>query len=239
MLRSGSVLLGDLRASAVQLVARDAGRNAIFIHDNSNYLNLKTRWTIALAAYRSAAVFFACRHATARLPLRRALARKLRIEYFAPYRPLASRSVPRDTTLRIANVGRIEPNKNQQLALSIACALARHFRAVELTLVGSITDPAYAEALARQPREPNLGVAMRQVRRSEMPALLKAQHIVLHTSCVESVPLVMFEANAVDVPFFAVDVGGIAELLPSQYLLRANPESAADTILRQLGDKTA
>lgn len=233
-LRRGGVLLGNLRAASVQLTSPWAHRNTVFIHDNTHYLNTKARWLVALAALRSQRVMFPCRHSAARLPLRGLLAHKLGVEYFAECVSATGKKVPRTATLRIANVGRIGPDKNQELAASIAKALARHFARVELTLLGTVVDAGYLRRILEGLAPHNLSVSARQVHRSEVPGALRQHDLVLHTSFIESLPLVMFEAGAAGVPFFAVDAGGIAELLPEHRLVEPAPDAAATRIIAQL-----
>jgi glycosyltransferase involved in cell wall biosynthesis len=234
LLRDGGWLLGNLRASAVQLVSRWSARNAIFVHDNTHYLNARARWTIALSALRSQTTFFPCRHATQRLPLRRVLAPRLQTVYFAPYTAVQPRRRPADSVLRIVKVGRVEPDKNQALALAIAARLAGSFVRVELTLLGPVTVDAYARSLRDAERPHNLSVLFRQVPRSGVPALLRTQDLLLHTSLKESLPLVLFEAAAAGLPCFAVEAGGIGELLPPDFLLAPQPDPAAGRILAQV-----
>lgn len=235
-LRRGGMLLGNLKAASVQLASPWAHRNTVFIHDNTHYLNTKARWLITLAALRSQRAMFPCHHASTRLPLRRLLAHKLGVEYFAECVSAACRKVPRTDTLRIANVGRIGPEKNQQLAVAIAKALARHFARVELTLLGAVVDPSYLHAVLQGVQLRNLSVSTRQVQRSDVPNTLRQHDLVLHTSLIESLPLIMFEAGAAGVPFFAVDTGGIAEVLPRHRLIAPDPCAAAASIIAQLSE---
>jgi len=235
-LRRGGVLLGNLRAASVQLASPWSHRNTVFIHENTRDLNAKARWLVALTALRSRRVMFPCRDSDVRLPLRRLLAHKLGVEYFAECRIAACRNVPRTGTLRIANVGRIGPDKNQQLTASIASVLARQFARVELTLIGSVVDAGYLRRILDGIEPRNLSVSARQVHRSEIPDTLRQHDLVLHTSLIENLPLVMFEAGAADVPFFAVDAGGIAELLPPYRLVEPEPEIAAATIIAELSE---
>lgn len=235
-LRRGSVLLGNLRAASLQLASPWAHRNTMFIHDNTHHLNTKARWLVALAALRSKRVMFPCRHSAAQLPLRRLLAHKLGVEYFADFHSATARKVPRTATLRIANVGRIGPDKNQQLAVSIAAALCRHFAQVELTLLGTVVDAGYMHRMLECATPSNLSVHTRQVHRSQVPDTLQQHDLVLHTSLIESLPLVMFEAGAAGVPFFAVDAGGIAELLPRDRLVEPDPVAAAASLIAQLSE---
>lgn len=233
-LRRGGVLLGNLRAASMQLASPWAHRNTVFIHENTRDLNAKARWLVALAALRSRRLMFASRDADVRLPLRRLFAHKLGVEYFAECRIAACAKVPRTGTLRIANVGRIGPDKNQQLAASVASVLARHFARVELTLLGPILDAGYLRRILDGIEPRNLSVSARQVHRSEIPDTLRQHDLVLHTSLIENLPLVMFEAGAAGVPFFAVDAGGIAELLPRHRIVEPEPQAAAASIIAQL-----
>lgn len=237
VLRGGGVLLGNLRAASMQLASPWAGRNTAFVHDNTHYLNAKTRGLIALAGLRSRRLMFPCHHSSAKLPLLRLLEHKLQVEYFADYQDaVCEKKVPRAGTLRIVNVGRIGPDKNQSLAMDVAGELARHFKKVELTLVGTVVDQQYLRDILSRAEPGRLSVSTRQVHRSDIPDTLQQHHLVLHTSLIESLPLIMFEAGAAGVPFFAIGAGGIAELLPPHSLLEPEPHAAAARIIGQLSE---
>lgn len=228
----GGVLLGNLRAASMMLHPAVARRNEAFIHDNSHYLNFKTRVLIALVVGMSRLTFFPCRHSTLRVPFRRLLFPRMAIDYFSVYQPLDFINHPRPTHINIAVVGRIEPAKNQQLAFDIANRLAGDGTHVHLTLLGSRSDATYYSGLMAMVRNPTLKLSQEEVPRSEIPSLLLKQDIVVHTSLIESLPLVLFEANAVGVPFFALPVGGIPEVLPREYWIDVDAEKS----VRQIGN---
>jgi hypothetical protein len=232
ILEKGGALLGNLRAAAMMLHPAVARRNDAFIHDNSHYLNLKTRTLIALIVVRSVKTFFPCHHSTLRLPFHRLLSPRIVIDYFGSFRPLTDTRRPRPELLKMAVVGRIEPAKNQRLALDIANRLAGDGTRVHLTLVGSRSDAAYCSDLMAAARHPDLELTQQEAPRSDIPSLLQKQDMIVHTSIAESLPLVLFEANSLGVSFFALPVGGIPEVLPKKYWLDVDIEES----VRQIGN---
>lgn len=225
-LQRGGVLLANLRAASIQVASAHAGRNLAFIHDNSHYVNLKVRVLLAFVVARSRLTLFPCLHSTLKIPLRSVWRRRIAIEYFAPYREIAAPRRRDAQALHMLTVGRIGPDKNQLAAVHIAVALARHFGQVHLTLLGEVVDERYLEGLSRA-AAPGVELHRQQAQRSEVPAILQRHDLAVHTSLIESVPLVLFEANACGVPFFAFPAGGIAEVLPERYRLHAQPDAAA------------
>jgi glycosyltransferase involved in cell wall biosynthesis len=234
VLQGGEVVLGNLRAASIQLASAHAGRNDAFIHDNSHYLNLKARLLLTLIVARSRRVFFPCRHSTLEIPFGHTLRRRIAVEYFAPYREITPALARDSEGLRALTIGRIGPDKNQLGAVHIATALARRFERVRLTLLGEVMDERYFESLSRA-AAPHVELCHQQVPRSKVPEILKAHDLVIHTSLIESLPLVLFEANACGVPCFAFPVGGIPEVLPQRYRLEADPDTAAGQIAAFFG----
>ena len=235
LLERGEVVLGNLRAASIQIASEFAGRNTAFIHDNTNSLNIKNRVLISIIGIRSRLILFPCRHSSGNLPFRGVFESKLAFEYFSSYKLLTPKPLRTYDTLRIINVGRIEKNKNQLLAVQIASRLASVFSRIELTLLGNPEDENYFRLLENQDIPVNLTLIQREVRRSEVPAALIEHDIVLHTSFIESLPLVLFEANSSEVPFFAIGTGGIPEVLPVEYIIDSDPQTAATQIYRLIG----
>lgn len=215
----GNVLLGNLRAASMMLHPLVARRNDAFIHDNSHYLNIKARILIALVIARSRYTFFPCRHSVLRVPFCRLLWPRIVIDYFGEFSSLEHVKRSRPSFLRIAIIGRIEPAKNQKFAIDIANKLAGSGTCIHLSLVGSRTDERYYAEIMAKVDHPTVEVTQVEVLRSEIPDIIKNQDIILHTSIAESLPLILFEANIFQIPFFAVPVGGIPEVLPKKYWL--------------------
>jgi len=140
--------------------------------------------------------------------------------------------------LHILTIGRIGPDKNQLGAVQIATALARRFERVHLTLLGEVMDERYFESLSRA-AAPHVELCQQQVPHSKVPEILKGHDLVIHTSLIESLPLVLFEANACGVPVFAFPAGGIPEVLSERYRLEADPDTAAARIAGFFEDRSA
>lgn len=224
IIEKGGVLFANLRAASLMLHPKVWRRSDAFIHDNSHYLNFKTRAMVSLIVGLSNKTFFPCLHSTLRIPFSGLLSQRMIVEYFDTFQPLGEICSVSTKCLRFAMVGRIEPAKNQMLALGIANRIANDGYKVHLTFVGAPSDENYFSNLMSAPRHPNLVLVHKELVRSEVPTALKQHDIILHTSIVESLPLVLFESNSIGVPFFALPVGGIPEVLPCQYWLDLNVE---------------
>jgi glycosyltransferase involved in cell wall biosynthesis len=221
-----AVLLGNMRAGASQLLARHGAGRHCFVHDNSTYLNLKAKALVMLICLRSAMTYFACAHARdAVLWPARAFA-TLAVEYYGGYRPLPPRAPQLRGALRIISIGRIEPAKGQLYGVQLAARLALQFPDISLSLIGDVRDADYFRQIQDQAQQG--GVALRQLvlDHAAVGPHIRRHDLVLHTSIVESLPLVLFEANDSGVPFFSLPAGGIPELLPAGFLLTGN--SAGD-----------
>ena len=114
----------------------------------------------------------------------------------------------------LLTVGRIDPQKNQMLAVK---ALQR-LRAVDpdtyLVLVGPVTDDAYLEELRRAAAQAGVADAVRIVPglRPDDPALVDAYHaadVFLLPSVHEPFGIVILEAWAAGLPVLASRVGGV------------------------------
>lgn len=145
---------------------------------------------------------------------------------------------PVDGPVRIATVGRIGPDKDPALAARVGLAIADLMGPVELTLLGDIVNPRYASQVMAMARH-DLRIVQLRLSHEEVVPFLSKQHLVLHTSPIESLPLVLFEANAAGVPFFALPVGGIPEVLPPPFLLPSEPIRAAHQIARMISVKSS
>ncbi|GEM_PF-2394370 len=233
-LADARILFGNLKAAAMQLVARRAGRRDSFMHDNCTYLNSKARFLISMICLRSRHSYFACEHARQAVPLVGRALSSTSVHYFADI-PEAPRQGQAPVKLRIMNIGRIEANKGQLLAARIAVRLRAYFPHVSVTLVGTIFEPSYYEEVRAALSGHDLSMTQITVSHDDVEPTMRKHDLVLHTSTVESLPLVLFEAAAAGIPFFALPVGGIPEVLPRSYQLSGDPDADALHIAREFG----
>lgn len=230
VIEMGGALLGNLRAASMMLHPAVARRNDAFIHDNSHYLNLKARILMAFIIALSRCTFFPCRHSILRVPFYRLLLRRIVIDYFKSFHPLNCIKLSKQAYLNIAIIGRIEPGKNQKLAMAIVNHLASSENPVNFTLIGSRANESYYFEIIAMADNPAVNLSQIEVLRSEIPSLIKKQDLILHTSIAESLPLVLFEANMFHIPFFALPIGGIPEVLPANYWLNVDVEKSVQQI---------
>lgn len=138
----------------------------------------------------------------------------------------------------VAQVGRLEPQKDHPTFLAAAAAIAAEDPAVDFLVVGEGAERPALEALVGR-----LGLAGR-VRltglRDDVPALLAAVDVLALTSTYEGFPNVVVEAMATGAVAVATDVGGCRELVvPGEtgFLVPPRaPEAVAGAVRRILAD---
>lgn len=130
--------------------------------------------------------------------------------------PIEHRRVP-DTAgdpaakVRILNVGRLSPEKGQELLLKAIARLAPRFAGLRLDFAG--VGPL--ESRLRQAAA-ELGIADRVGFLGfvqDMPAVYRNTDLVVQSSFTEGLPNVMLEVAWLEVPVVATDVGGTAEVI--------------------------
>jgi glycosyltransferase involved in cell wall biosynthesis len=158
---------------------------------------------------------------------------------FDPDRSRARAALGFDPARRlVAQVGRLEPQKDYPTYLAAAARVAARVADVDFLVVGEGALRASLEADARR-----LGIADR-VRftgvRRDVPALLGGVDVCVLTSLYEGLPNVVIEAMAAGAVAVATDVGGARELIvPDETGLVvpvARPDLIADATLSLLGD---
>jgi len=159
---------------------------------------------------------------------------------FALDRSAARRRLGFDAGRRlVAQVGRLEPQKDYPTFLAAAARVAAALPDVDVVVVGEGALRQELEALASR-----LGLAGR-VRflglRHDVPALLGAVDVLALTSLYEGLPNVVIEAMATGAVAVATDVGGCRELItPGESGLLVAPgdvEAVTGAILQVLGSE--
>lgn len=106
----------------------------------------------------------------------------------------------------VAAIARLMPEKDPMAAIAVADRLAPSHPHLHLILAGTGT----LEAQVRQAAGTRSYVTVLGSR-PDVPPLMAASDVVLLTSKRESLPLVVLEAMAMEVPVAAFDVGGVGE----------------------------
>jgi len=116
-----------------------------------------------------------------------------------------------DGAVLVGTVGRLSREKNLDLFVDLAVALARESSSARFAVVG---DGPRRDALARSIREAGLAerVALTGPR-SDVPRLLAAMDVFVMTSDTEGLPNAVLEAMAAGLPVVATRVGGVRELV--------------------------
>jgi glycosyltransferase involved in cell wall biosynthesis len=121
-----------------------------------------------------------------------------------------------DGEARMAVIGRLNPNKGQDLAIATTDALVRRGRDVRLEIAGdTFTGYEHVEVELRDSVR-QLGLEDRVTFAgfcADIWELLRRTDIVLAPSRTDSLPLVVIEAMLARRPIVAADVGGMPELI--------------------------
>ncbi|MBR0670928.1 glycosyltransferase [Neoroseomonas soli] len=151
---------------------------------------------------------------------------------------------PRREGFRILFVGRFEPRKGFDLALSASAEVLRALPEAEIHFAGGeldeaarmVMDATGTDALEHDPRVRFLGL----LPRAELEQAYREADVVLVPSRYESFGLVAIEAMAAGRPVVALAAGGLGEVVTDGIdgrLIGDGPEAAAEiaVVLRELG----
>jgi glycosyltransferase involved in cell wall biosynthesis len=134
-------------------------------------------------------------------------------------------SIPKSTKL-IANIGRLSPEKGQDLLIEAASVVLADRQDILLVFVGIGSEKEHLEEKAA-----SLGMTER-VRfvgyRTDMSRIYNSVDLVVQSSLTEGMPNVILEALLMETPVIATDVGGTSEIVEhgvSGYLIDAGATS--------------
>ncbi|HRU04143.1 MAG TPA: glycosyltransferase family 4 protein [Candidatus Brocadiia bacterium] len=157
----------------------------------------------------------------------------------------ALRAIPREAKL-VLTVGRIDPQKNQRLALAILAEVMKTEPDARLALVGHVTNPAYRDEVAAEMRQRGLDgrVTLIEGLDGASQELVDAYHaadVFLLPSAHEPFGIVILEAWAAGRPVVATRVGGVPWFVADGkdgLLFESNDAAAgAAAVARMLKDK--
>jgi glycosyltransferase involved in cell wall biosynthesis len=138
--------------------------------------------------------------------------------------------VPRGAQL-IVSVSLMRPEKGHALLLDAVATLPRDWPGV-VVLAGD--GPLRLGLEARVRADPALRDRVRFLGyRSDVPTLLRAADLVVHTSLEDALPTTLIQALAVGVPIVATDVGGIPDIVTPDVgrLVPARSDAIAGAVL--------
>lgn len=111
----------------------------------------------------------------------------------------------------IANIGRLSPEKGQEILIRSAVKVIAEFPNVKLLFIGIGKDEEKLKLLSRE-----LGIENNVLFlgfRSDMINVYNSTDLVVQSSFTEGMPNVVLEALAMGVPVIATNVGGTAEVM--------------------------
>ncbi len=156
--------------------------------------------------------------------------------------PAGAQAVRRDLgvaadAVLIGTLGRISPEKNLELFVETAAALAREAPGLRFAVIG---DGPHRRAVEESVR--GAALADRLVltgARSDVPQVLAALDIFVMTSDTEGLPNAVMEAMAAGLPVVATRVGGTPELVVEGETGRLVPPGRSAPLLEALRDLVA
>jgi glycosyltransferase involved in cell wall biosynthesis len=129
----------------------------------------------------------------------------------------------------VGKIGRLSPEKCQDLFLRAAAGVMRHVADVSFVLVGLGPEEDRLRRLAIE-----LGIAERVVfagYRGDMQRVYNSLDLVVQASSTEGMPNVILEALVMRVPVVATDVGGTAEIVTDGHSGRLIPPNDLDALV--------
>lgn len=139
----------------------------------------------------------------------------------------------------VVSASLMRPEKGHDLLLDAVALLPLELK-VTVALAGD--GPLRERLQARVAGDPALADRVRFLGyRTDVPALLGAADLVLHTSLADALPTTLIHALAVGVPAVATGVGGIPDIVTPQtgLLVPTRPEPIAAAVARLAGDAAA
>ncbi|MGH3867945.1 MAG: glycosyltransferase [Pseudonocardiaceae bacterium] len=140
--------------------------------------------------------------------------------------------------LLVASASLMRPEKGHHLLLD-AVRLLQLKPKLTVALAGD--GPMRPQLEARVAGDPALAGRVRFLGyRDDVPALLGAANIVLHTSLADALPTTLIHALAVGVPTVATAVGGIPDIVSAEtgHVVTTQPQAIATAIERLAGDRS-
>lgn len=128
----------------------------------------------------------------------------------------------------VGSIGRLSPEKRQDLFLYAAATIARTLPDVSFLLVGIGPEEDRLRELAGK-----LGIANRTVfagYRGDMQRVYNSLDLVVQSSSTEGMPNVVLEALLMRVPVVATDVGGTSEIITNGHSGRLIPANDLDAL---------
>jgi glycosyltransferase involved in cell wall biosynthesis len=129
----------------------------------------------------------------------------------------------------VGKIGRLSPEKCQDLFLRAAAEVMRHGADVSFVLIGVGPEEDRLRRLAIE-----LGIADRVVfagYRSDMQRVYNSLDLVVQASSTEGMPNVVLEALVMRVPVVATDVGGTAEIVTDRLSGRLIPPNNLEAMV--------
>lgn len=141
------------------------------------------------------------------------------VDYFYPALERPIKKFEYKNKIKIAIIGRISKDKNTFYSAQLG-ALISNFYNVELKFIGDIIDQEVwhgIEDLIKNKK--NIKYNQKFLSSREMLNEYKDIDVIIHSSYIENMPLILFEASDFKIPIFCYPAGGIKELLHENFLL--------------------
>lgn len=132
---------------------------------------------------------------------------------------------------RVLMLGRVVPQKDLLTAVTAIAAVKRTHPVVDLVIAGEIEDETYLRAVVARIKDLDLEASVTFMgRRNDVPELLSAAHVLLHTAVREAASQTLREAFAAGVPIVASDEAmmGVPDVTPFGTFPAGDSQAAAE-----------
>ena len=225
--RSSKVVFANLGATRF-LPLFPLKEKHLYIHEDPNGLSKITLIRIKLASHFASNIFVPSIYA--QKLLKKYININSSIDYYkkSSNRTLMKPDIGKILVLGV--VGRISKDKNTLNTVYLAIEINKKLK-VKIEFAGEVHDRDIWEIIIRLLHNAKIEYGLKMYGREEMKNYYHSVNVILHTSKIENMPLVMYEAFEHSVPIFMSDAGGISELLDSTFVIPDNVSIAAHKIV--------
>lgn len=212
------IIFANLAAGNLFWIA--SGKKILYIHEDPNALSKATYLRIWLLSK----IFdeIRCPSKYGKKIINKKIGIDTTVDYYSSSLDRPSKKNKNTNKIKIAIIGRISRDKNTLYSTKLA-VLISNFYSIELKFIGDVIDEEiWSQIRYSLEGIDNLSYYQKFLSNSEMLHEYNDIDLIIHSSHIENIPLILFEASDFKIPIFCYPAGGIAELLDEEYILTGN-----------------